>query len=132
MKKTGLLFLMGWMVSLSSGAKTVVYTDRQHPPVNLTPDSQVVWLDAAKQHQKKIFPQLSPDPQQARLQAQAVLQSHHWREQEQALINAYREVVEAWQRGVRQYPAVVFDDRDVVYGTADVARATALREQYRP
>ncbi|MEQ2027864.1 TIGR03757 family integrating conjugative element protein [Xenorhabdus szentirmaii] len=132
MKKTGLLFLMGWMVSLSSGAKTVVYTDRLHPPVNLTPDSQVVWLDAAEQHQKKIFPQLSPDPQQARLQVQAVLQSPHWREQEQVLITAYREVIEAWQRGVRQYPAVVFDDRDVVYGTADVTKATALREPHQP
>lgn len=132
MKKTGLLFLMGWMVSLSSGAKTVVYTDRLHPPVNLTPDSQVVWLDAAEQHQKKIFPQLSPDPQQARLQVQTMLQSPHWREQEQVLITAYREVIEAWQRGVRQYPAVVFDDRDVVYGTADVAKATALREPHQP
>ncbi|MBD2799910.1 TIGR03757 family integrating conjugative element protein [Xenorhabdus sp. M] len=132
MKKTGLLFLMGWMVSLSSGAKTVVYTDRQHPPVNLTPDSQVVWLDAAEQHQKKIFPQLSADPQQATLQAQAVLQSPQWRQQEQQLINAYRDVVAAWQRGVRQYPAVVFDERDVVYGTSDVAQAAALREQHQP
>ncbi|MBD2793871.1 TIGR03757 family integrating conjugative element protein, partial [Xenorhabdus szentirmaii] len=83
-------------------------------------------------HQKKIFSQLSPDPLQARLQAQAVLQSPHWREQEQALITAYREVVEAWQRGVRLYPAVVFDERDVVYGTADVSQAVALREQHRP
>ncbi|PHM37763.1 integrating conjugative element protein [Xenorhabdus mauleonii] len=130
MKKTGLLFLAGWMVSLSSGAKTVVYTDRQHPPVNLTPNCQVVWLDAAEQYQKKIFPQLSTDPQQATLQAQAVLQSPQWREQEQLLINAYREVVEAWQLGVRQYPAVVFNGRDVVYGTADVAKAAALREQH--
>ncbi|PHM37758.1 integrating conjugative element protein [Xenorhabdus mauleonii] len=132
MKKTGLLFLIGCMVSLSSGAKTVVYTDRQHPPVNLTPNSQVVWLDAAEQYQKKIFPQLSTDPQQATLQAQAVLQSPQWRQQEQALITAYRNVVEAWQLGVRQYPAVVFNGRDVVYGTADVAQATALREQHQP
>ncbi|CDL86500.1 putative exported protein (fragment) [Xenorhabdus cabanillasii JM26] len=50
---------------------------------------------------------------------------------EQQLINAYRDVVGAWQRGIRQYPAVVFDDRDVVYGTADVAKAIALREQNR-
>ncbi|MDE1489216.1 DUF1525 domain-containing protein, partial [Xenorhabdus bovienii] len=34
--------------------------------------------------------------------------------------------------GVQKYPAVVFDDRDVVYGTADMAKATALREQYQP
>ncbi|MBD2804329.1 TIGR03757 family integrating conjugative element protein, partial [Xenorhabdus sp. ZM] len=83
-------------------------------------------------HQKKIFPPLSPDPQQARLQAQDLLQSPQWRQQEQALITAYRNVAEAWQLGVRQYPAVVFDDREVVYGIADVARATLLREQHRP
>ncbi|MEQ2027950.1 TIGR03757 family integrating conjugative element protein [Xenorhabdus szentirmaii] len=132
MKKRAFGLLLGWGLSGAACAGTVVYTDRQHPPVNLTPDSRVVWLDAAEQHQKKIFSQLSPDPLQARLQAQAVLQSPHWREQEQALITAYREVVEAWQRGVRLYPAVVFDERDVVYGTADVSQAVALREQHRP
>ncbi|WP_258087273.1 hypothetical protein [Xenorhabdus bovienii] len=42
MKKPGLLLLMGWVASLSAGAKTVVYTDSQHPPVNLMPDSRVV------------------------------------------------------------------------------------------
>ncbi|MBJ2720041.1 DUF1525 domain-containing protein, partial [Salmonella enterica subsp. enterica serovar Newport] len=31
--------------------------------------------------------------------------------------------------GIRKVPAVVFDDRDVVYGTTDVARAQALRLQ---
>jgi integrating conjugative element protein (TIGR03757 family) len=36
-------------------------------------------------------------------------------------------VVRAWELGVKKVPAVVFDDRDVVYGTADIARATALR-----
>ncbi|CDL81261.1 TIGR03757 family integrating conjugative element protein [Xenorhabdus szentirmaii] len=132
MKKRVFGLLLGWGLSGAACSGTVVYTDRLHPPVNLTPDSQVVWLDAAEQHQKKIFPQLSPDPQQARLQVQTMLQSPHWREQEQVLITAYREVIEAWQRGVRQYPAVVFDDRDVVYGTADVAKATALREPHQP
>ncbi|MBD2793874.1 TIGR03757 family integrating conjugative element protein [Xenorhabdus sp. 42] len=132
MKKRVFGLLLGWGLSGAACAGTVVYTDRQHPPVNLTPDSQVVWLDAAEQHQKKIFPQLSTNPQQALLQAQIMLQSPHWRQQEQALISAYREVVEAWQRGVRQYPAVVFGGRDVVYGTADVAKATALREPHQP
>ncbi|WP_262070643.1 hypothetical protein [Xenorhabdus bovienii] len=42
MKKPGLLLLMGWVASLSASAKTVVYTDSQHPPVNLMPDSRVV------------------------------------------------------------------------------------------
>ncbi|KLU15832.1 MULTISPECIES: TIGR03757 family integrating conjugative element protein [Xenorhabdus] len=132
MKKLNLLLYMGLVLPLSANAKTVIYTDSQHPPVNLSPDTQVVWLDTAEQQQKKIFSQLSADPQQAAVQAQAILQSSQWFQQEQQIINAYRAVVEAWQLGVRKYPAVVFDDRDVVYGTADVAKASALREQRQP
>ncbi|MBD2812525.1 TIGR03757 family integrating conjugative element protein [Xenorhabdus sp. Vera] len=132
MKKPGLLLLMGWMVSLSAGAKTVIYTDSQHPPVNLLPETQVIWLDAPEQQQRQIFARLPADSQQAATQVRAILQSPQWREQEQQLINAYRAVVHARQAGVLRYPAVVFDDRDVVYGTADIAKATALREQHQP
>ncbi|CDH04840.1 putative exported protein [Xenorhabdus bovienii str. oregonense] len=130
MKKLYLVFLLGWSVAGSAG--TVVYTDRQHPPMNLTPDSHIVWLDATEQQQRQIFAQLSADPQQAIKQAQARLQSSQWHQQEQQLIKAYRSVVQAWQLGVQKYPAVVFDDREVVYGTADVAKARALREQHQP
>ncbi|MCC8368208.1 TIGR03757 family integrating conjugative element protein [Xenorhabdus sp. PB61.4] len=130
MKKLYVVFLLGWSGAGSAG--TVVYTDRQHPPVNLTPDSHIVWLDAAEQQQRQVFDQLSVDPQQATKQAQAILQSSHWHQQEQQLIKAYRAVVQAWQSGVQKYPAVVFDDREVVYGTADVAKARALREQHQP
>ncbi|MDC9597950.1 TIGR03757 family integrating conjugative element protein [Xenorhabdus anantnagensis] len=130
MKKLYLVFLLGWSGAGSAG--TVVYTDRQHPPVNLTPDSHIVWLDSAEQQQRQVFDQLSVDPRQATKQAQAILQSPQWRQQEQQLIKAYRAVVQAWQSGVQKYPAVVFDDREVVYGTADVEKARALREQHQP
>ncbi|WP_416776526.1 TIGR03757 family integrating conjugative element protein [Xenorhabdus budapestensis] len=132
MRKLNLLFCMGLVLPLSASAKTVVYTDSQHPPINLSPKTQVVWLDAAEQQQKQIFAQLYTDPQQATKQAQAILQSPQWHQQEQQLIKAYRAVVQAWQLGVQKYPAVVFDDREVVYGTADVAKARALREQHQP
>ncbi|ECM6389562.1 DUF1525 domain-containing protein [Salmonella enterica subsp. enterica serovar Typhi] len=39
----------------------------------------------------------------------------------------YRGMIEAWQLGLLKYPAVVFDNRDVVYGTVDISRAVALR-----
>ncbi|CDH02420.1 TIGR03757 family integrating conjugative element protein [Xenorhabdus bovienii] len=130
MKKPYLVFLLGWSVAGSAG--TVVYTDRQHPPINLMPNSHVVWLDAAVQHQEKLFAQLSVDPQQATKQALAIFQSFQWSQQEQQLIKAYQAVVQAWQLGVQKYPAVVFDDRDVVYGIADVAKACALRKQHQP
>lgn len=45
------------------------------------------------------------------------------------LAERYREVAHAWSLGVKKYPAVVFDDRDVVYGTTDVAEAAQLRAQ---
>ncbi|WP_237388170.1 DUF1525 domain-containing protein, partial [Xenorhabdus sp. Sc-CR9] len=83
MKKPGLLLLMGWMVSLSASAKTVIYTDRQHPPVNLPPETQVIWLDAPEQQQRQIFARLPADSQQAATQVRAILQSPQWREQEQ-------------------------------------------------
>ncbi|PHM23581.1 TIGR03757 family integrating conjugative element protein [Xenorhabdus budapestensis] len=132
MRKWYTLFWLGWVAVSAANAKTGVYTDSQHPPVNIFPDTQVVWLDAAEQQQKKIFSQLSAAPQQAMMQAQTMLQSPQWRWQEQQLIKAYRAVVDAWQLGVHKYPAVIFDDRDVVYGTADVAKANALREQNHP
>ncbi|PHM47632.1 TIGR03757 family integrating conjugative element protein [Xenorhabdus miraniensis] len=132
MRKWYTLFWLGWGAISAANAKTGIYTDSQHSPVNFSPETHIVWLDAAEQHQKKIFSQLSADPQQATMQAQAMLQFSQWLQQEQQLINAYRAVVDAWQLGVRKYPAVVFDDRDVVYGTADVAKANALREQNRP
>ncbi|WFQ79611.1 TIGR03757 family integrating conjugative element protein [Xenorhabdus sp. SF857] len=131
-KRCTLLFWLGWMLASAGQAKTVIYTDSQHPPVNLSPDTQIVWLEAAEQHQRQIFAHLSADPQQALMQAQAILQSPQWHQQEQQFIKTYRAVVDAWQLGVRKYPAVVFDDREVVYGTADVAKANALREQNHP
>ncbi|MEQ1966514.1 TIGR03757 family integrating conjugative element protein [Xenorhabdus nematophila] len=131
-KRDTLLCWLGWMVVSVSHAKTVLYTDSQHPPVNLSPDTHLVWLDAAEQQRQKRFAHLSADPQQALMQAHAIFQSPQWHQQEQQMIEANRAVVAAWQSGVRKYPAVVFDDRDVVYGTADVAKASALREQSQP
>ncbi|TYO95656.1 TIGR03757 family integrating conjugative element protein [Xenorhabdus doucetiae] len=132
MRTLCLLLFAGLMASHFANAKTVVYTDSQNLPANLSPDSKVIWLDAPEQLYQQRFGQLPADPRQATAQAQAILQSPQWQKQEQQLIGAYRAVVGAWQLGVRKYPAVVFDDREVVYGTADVAKATALREQNRP
>ncbi|TYP16535.1 integrating conjugative element protein (TIGR03757 family) [Xenorhabdus doucetiae] len=132
MRTLCLLLFAGLMASHFANAKTVVYTDSQNLPANLSSDSEVVWLDAPEQLHQQHFGQLPADPRQAAAQAQAILQSSQWQKQEQQLIGAYRAVVGAWQLGVRTYPAVVFDDREVVYGTADVAKASALREQNRP
>ncbi|GKV90452.1 TIGR03757 family integrating conjugative element protein [Pectobacterium carotovorum] len=110
-------------------ANPVVYTDQQHPPTNLTPETQIVWLDAPERLQRSVFGEFPASMEQAAAQAQAVMRSPQWQQHENDLQTAYRGVVHAWEIGVRKYPAVVFDDRDVVYGTADVAKALAYKMQ---
>ncbi|EEM1156958.1 TIGR03757 family integrating conjugative element protein [Salmonella enterica subsp. enterica serovar Panama] len=113
--------------SFSASAQIVVYTDQQHPPVGITPAIRVVYLDASERWQQQQFGELSSDPAQAVRQAQAVLNSPAWNKRQKELVGQYRGMIEAWQIGLKKYPAVVFDNRDVVYGTADISQAVALR-----
>ncbi|ELQ9310796.1 TIGR03757 family integrating conjugative element protein [Serratia marcescens] len=124
-----LLTLCSLLMPASVLAGTVLYTDAQHPPTHIDASVSVIYLDGPEQQQAQLFGELSSNPDEAERQAQAVLQSPQWQAREQALATAYRAVVRAWELGVKKVPAVVFDDKDVVYGTADVARAVALRAQ---
>ncbi|MFG6076882.1 TIGR03757 family integrating conjugative element protein [Erwinia sp. OPT-41] len=117
------------LLPVSVLAGTVVYTDSQHLPENLPPDVAVVLLDEPERLQLKMFGQLPADPEQATMQAKQVMSSPQWQQKQQQLVTAYRQVVHARDLGIRKVPAVVFDDREVVYGTTDVARAQALRLQ---
>nr|WP_310615692.1 TIGR03757 family integrating conjugative element protein [Pantoea cypripedii] len=110
-------------------AGTVVYTDNQHLPGNLPSGVTVIFLDSSEQLQTQMFGQLSDDPKQAALQAQRVMSSSEWYQAEQKLVASYRDVIHAWELGIKKIPAVVFDERDVVYGTTDVAHALTLRNQ---
>lgn len=115
------------LIPIQAMAGTVVFTDAQHPPLNLTAETEVVWLDGPDRLQQDIFGDLSSDPQQAALQAQQVIHSPDWPRKQAQIASVYRQVVHAWEIGLHKYPAVVFDDRDVVYGTADVAQANLHR-----
>ena len=121
------LTLFPLLMPASVLAGTVLYTDAHHPPTNNDASVAVIYLDGPEQLQAQLFGELSSNPDDAQRQAQAVLQSAKWQVHEQALVTVYRAVVRAWELGVKKVPAVVFDDKEVVYGTADIARATALR-----
>ncbi len=88
-------------------ANPVVYTDQQHPPSNLTPETQIVWLDAPERLQHSVFGEFPASMEQATEQAQAVVRSPQWQQHANDLQTAYRGVVHAWEIGVRKYPAVV-------------------------
>jgi len=47
------------------------------------------------------------------------------------IATAYQGVADAWSLGITTIPAVVVDQRYVVYGEPDVARAIARIEQHR-
>lgn len=108
-------------------ADVVLYTDRHHPPIDNDPPVTVVWLDAPDTVQQQIFGNLAIEPYKAERQAKALPQSPNWARQQAQLVDAWQGVLKAWQLGIRKVPAVVFDDRDVVYGTTDIQRAAQLR-----
>ncbi|EFS2651874.1 TIGR03757 family integrating conjugative element protein [Salmonella enterica] len=114
------------LLPLLSQATMVVYTDHAHPPAGVTGDTRVVWLDAPEQLQQSLFGSLASDPKDAERQAQAVIHSAGWQQKQTELAKAYQGLLQAWQMGLEKYPAVVSDDRYVVYGTADVGVANGL------
>lgn len=127
MKIPLLLTLFPLLLPAAASSGTVLYTDIHHPTLNHDASVTVVYLDGPERLQAQLFGTLSADPEEAERQAKAVLASPQWPAHEQALTAAYRAVVQARELGLQKVPAVVFDDRDVVYGTADVAQAVALR-----
>lgn len=119
---------------LSAGAHagTVIYTDHAHPVSGeLSPDVTVTELDAPDRLQAELFGPLSANPVQAEQQARAVIASPAFRQNQQALAASYAGVAHAWSLGLEKVPAVVFDDKWVVYGTTDVAAARAKLDAWR-
>ncbi|MGX9258016.1 TIGR03757 family integrating conjugative element protein [Pantoea ananatis] len=119
---------------LTAGAHagTVIYTDHAHPVTGeLSPDVTVTELDAPDRLQAQLFGPLSADPSQAEQQVRAVIASPAFSQNQQALAASYAGVAHAWSLGLEKYPAVVFDDKWVVYGTTDVAAARAKLDAWR-
>ncbi|VXD06799.1 Integrating conjugative element protein [Enterobacterales bacterium 8AC] len=132
MKRRNTVFLLAiGCAAVSVQAATVVYTDSKHPPTGLGAGHQVVYLDAPEKVQREVFGELSADPRQAEQQAKAVLQAPDWQQKEQRISQAYQGVIQAYGLGLKKYPAVVFDERYVIYGTADVALAEAKLAEHK-
>lgn len=117
-------------VAVQAPAATVVYTDSHHPPSN-TASNQVVYLDAPDTVQRQLFGDLPADPVQAEEVARTIIQSPDWQQKQQQIGLAYQGVLQAYSLKLAKYPAVVFDDRYVIYGTADVAVAEARLAEFQ-
>ena len=113
-----------------AGARDIrVFTDRQHPVTSPT-GVQVVELDLPARLEANLTVQLPTDQgRSAAIVRQRLAQGGA--AFQRRLATAYQGVVEAWQLGVTHLPAVVVDQRYVVYGEPDVARAVARVDAYR-
>lgn len=121
MKPPKLLILL-LVLSTQSVASTTIYTDSNTHLLNKK-DSQIIYLDAPNIIQKQLFNDLSPDLKQAEQQVRSIIQSAGWQQKQQQITQAYQGVIHAYALKLAKYPAVVFDDRYVVYGTTDVVLA---------
>lgn len=115
--------------SPSARADVLVVTDSHHP-VEPTANATVVELDAPTRIEDELAQHLPGDPDQA---ATLVRQRLHdgGPALQQRLEQAYRGVAMAFELGVARIPAVVIDQRYVVYGEPDVARAVTRIERFR-
>ena len=114
--------------SAASAMDIWVITDRQHP-VQGTPD-RLIELDAPARIEAELSTDLPSDVQQASLLVQQRLK-HGGPALEQRLARTYQDVTDAWSLGITSLPAIVMDQRYVVYGEPDVAKAIARIEAYR-
>ncbi|CNL86843.1 TIGR03757 family integrating conjugative element protein [Yersinia aldovae] len=116
-------YLAALFVSVGAFANTAIYTNGFHPVSAISPDIPVIYLDAPDSVQREIFGSLPVDPAQAERQVRELQASSAFKTLEQQLVAAYQGVINAWSLGLIKYPAVVFGDKWVVYGTTDVGVA---------
>lgn len=125
------LFLPALCLSSGACAGTVVYTDSTHLVAFAFPDTHVVYIDAPERMQADMFGALPSNQVQAEKLARDRLNTPEFAAQQQELTIAYRGLMKAWSLGLSKYPAVVFDDKWVVYGTTDVSVAMQHMSRWR-
>jgi len=107
-----------------------VITDCHHPVTGSASVQRVIQLDAAQQIEAELSAHLPTDPQQATALVQQRL-NQGGQPLQQRLQAAYQGVTDSWGLGITNIPAVVLEQRYVVYGEPDVDKALARIAQYR-
>lgn len=107
----------------------LVITDSQHP-VNTLGGERLIELDAASRITAELSADLPADPAQATAIVSHRL-SQGGNDLQRRIASAYRDMTDAWSLGITTLPAVVVDQRYVIYGEPDVANAIARIAAYR-
>ena len=110
-------------------ADVVVVTDGHHP-VKTMGGERLIELDEAPRIEAELSANLPTNPDQATALVKRRL-TQGGTDLQRRIATAYQGVTDAWSLGITTIPAVVVDQRYVVYGESDVARAIARIEQHR-
>ncbi|WP_411832919.1 TIGR03757 family integrating conjugative element protein [Pseudoxanthomonas mexicana] len=107
----------------------IVVTDSRHP-VQAPAGARVITLDQAARIEAELATDLPADATRSTALVQQRLKAGGAALQTR-VATAYQGVVDAWSLGITTIPAVVVDQRYVVYGEADVAKAVARIDAHR-
>jgi len=110
-------------------ADVLVVTDSRHA-VKTMGGERLIELDEAPRIEAELSADLPADPEQAAAVVRQRL-NQGGTDLQRRIGTAYQGVADAWSLGVATIPAVVVDQRYVVYGEPDVARAVSRIEQHR-
>ncbi|HBP2213375.1 TPA: TIGR03757 family integrating conjugative element protein [Pseudomonas aeruginosa] len=110
-------------------ADVVVVTDSRHP-VKTMGGERLIELDRASGLEAELSADLPADPERAAAIVRQRL-NQGGTDLQRRIGTAYQGITDAWSLGVTTIPAVVVDQRYVVYGEPDVARAVSCIEQHR-
>ncbi|HCM5830642.1 TIGR03757 family integrating conjugative element protein [Klebsiella pneumoniae] len=114
---------------LAQATDVLVVTDARHPIRNQG-NSRVIELDRPSHIEAELSGHLPSDPARATALVQQRLKKGGATLQ-QRIGEAYQDVVDAWSLGITTIPAVIVDQRYVIYGEPDVARAVASINAHR-
>lgn len=115
------------VATASAHASTWVITDSLHSIHGQS--DRLILLDAAEQLEAELSTDLPIDPKQAASLAQQRLRSGGT-DLQQRLADAYQGITDAWSMGITKIPAIVIDQRYVVYGEPDIEAAQAKVRQF--
>lgn len=107
----------------------IVVTDSLHP-IEAPLDARVIMLDAPGRIEVGLAAGLSEDASRSAVIVRRRLVGEGDTLQYR-IAKAYQDLVDAWSLGITTIPAVVVDQRYVMYGEANVSRAVARIEAHR-
>ncbi|MEL4887290.1 TIGR03757 family integrating conjugative element protein [Pectobacterium betavasculorum] len=117
--------------SVAANAQEVwVVTISGNPVTGKATVSRLIKLDMPQRLEAELAAQLPSDPQRAAALVQQRLQQGGQPLQKR-MRDAYQGVTDAWSLGITTFPAVVVDQRYVVYGESDLDKALARVAQHR-